>query len=153
MVDFTFTDRAGRTAALKDVAGSKGTVVAMTSASCPLSRKWAPAVGEAVKRIAGSGVVFVAVNVNPSDSDEAVSHSQRSPAPKRQRKMAVPSEGHQTALSLSWSDGRDCFADSDEEMADRTVSRAAAPRSLRLVMQRRKKLQTGFHAKPLSFIH
>ncbi len=60
-----------------------------------------------------------------SESDDNVSLSQRSPPTKRLRSTAVPS---QTAVPLSQPIGRACFADSDEEMADGTVSRAAAPR-------------------------
>jgi hypothetical protein len=70
--DFSFTDVSGRTRMLHEVAGEKATVVAVSSASCPLSRKWAPTLGDIIRRYQGKGVAFVIVNVGESDSEEAV---------------------------------------------------------------------------------
>ncbi|MFT3683325.1 MAG: redoxin family protein [Phycisphaerales bacterium] len=100
VVDFSFTDREGRSATLKDVAGSKGTVVALTSASCPLSRKWAPAVGQVARKSSSSGVVFIAVNVNPSDSDASVAEKWKSAGLDGPGVIAVKAGGLAVAQTL-----------------------------------------------------
>jgi thiol-disulfide isomerase/thioredoxin len=48
--------------------GDKATVVAMTSTTCPLSMKYAPALARIEQEFADTGVKFVFVNVNTADS-------------------------------------------------------------------------------------
>ncbi len=48
--------------------GDKATVVAMTSTTCPLSMKYAPALARIEQEFADKGVRFVFVNVNAADS-------------------------------------------------------------------------------------
>ncbi|MDP1662615.1 MAG: redoxin family protein [Phycisphaerales bacterium] len=69
VIGFSFTDRSGATHSLKEIAGEDATVVAITSPSCPLNRKWAPTLGRLVKFYEGKGVRFVVVNVDGDSSD------------------------------------------------------------------------------------
>jgi thiol-disulfide isomerase/thioredoxin len=48
--------------------GEKATVVAMTSTTCPLSMKYAPALARIEREFADQGVRFIFVNVNSADS-------------------------------------------------------------------------------------
>lgn len=62
--DFSFTDRSGTTHTLKEIAGKNATVVAITSTTCPLNRKWAPTLGHLVRLYEGKGVHFLIVCVD-----------------------------------------------------------------------------------------
>src|SRR5438045_1803798 len=62
VADLGFTDVAGKAGRLSDFADRRALVICMTSASCPVARKYGPVIVELEKRYAGKGVAFVAVN-------------------------------------------------------------------------------------------
>jgi len=65
--DVTFTDLGGRSRSLAEVAAGRVAVFAMTSTSCPISRKYLPTLEELV---AASGGRFVWILVNPVATDK-----------------------------------------------------------------------------------
>ncbi|MFM7039962.1 MAG: redoxin family protein [Planctomycetaceae bacterium] len=65
--DFSFTDLAGKPHSLSDFSSSGLTVVAMTSTSCPLSRKYLPTLAELTRSLADQPVSFILINCVPSD--------------------------------------------------------------------------------------
>ncbi len=70
--DFNFNDLSGKPHKLSDFGTSKLTVVAMTSTSCPLSRKYLPTLAELTRSLAGQPVSFILVNCVPSDEPDAM---------------------------------------------------------------------------------
>ncbi|HKB04360.1 MAG TPA: redoxin family protein, partial [Gemmataceae bacterium] len=66
--DVAFTDVTGKAGKLGDFKDKKAVVVAFTSTSCPLSKKFAPALGRLEKAYLDKGVAFVFVN--PVATDE-----------------------------------------------------------------------------------
>jgi len=62
-----FSDIAGTEISLKQDSDKRLTVVAMTSTSCPLSRKYLPTLAELVQAWSDKGVQFIAVNCVPTD--------------------------------------------------------------------------------------
>ncbi len=71
--DLSGTDLAGRAVKLSDVAKNRtAVVVAVTSSSCPVSKRYLPTFAKLEKEFAAKGVGFVYVNPIPSDKpDEA----------------------------------------------------------------------------------
>jgi thiol-disulfide isomerase/thioredoxin/mono/diheme cytochrome c family protein len=65
--DVDFTDIDGKTWRLNDLKDHKALVVVVTSTSCPLSRKYAPALARLEKSYREKGVTFVFVNPVASD--------------------------------------------------------------------------------------
>jgi thiol-disulfide isomerase/thioredoxin len=65
--DVAFTDLAGTPQSLSKVADGRVTVVAMTSTSCPLSRKYLPTLEELVTT-SGAGIAWVLVNPVATDA-------------------------------------------------------------------------------------
>jgi hypothetical protein len=65
--DFPFTDLSGKLHRLSDFSRSRLLVVAMTSTSCPLSRKYLPTLTELTRRFADQSVSFILVNCVSSD--------------------------------------------------------------------------------------
>lgn len=65
--DYEFQDVAGRSHKLSDHAGQKATVIAMTSTSCPLSRKLLPTLADLTQKFAGANIRFILVNCVPTD--------------------------------------------------------------------------------------
>ncbi len=68
--DIVFADIFGKQNSLKVSDKEQFVVVAMTSTSCPLSRKYLPTLAELVKQYSSSGVRFVAVNCVPTDKSD-----------------------------------------------------------------------------------
>ena len=64
--DLTCTDLAGRSQTLAEIAPGKTTVFAMTSTSCPISRKYLPRLVELVET-SGDGIAWVLVNPVATD--------------------------------------------------------------------------------------
>ncbi|MBA4066484.1 MAG: hypothetical protein C0501_22790 [Isosphaera sp.] len=60
--DVAFTDLAGKPGKLSDFKANKFTVVAFTNATCPLCKKYAPALARLEKEYAAKGVAFLFVN-------------------------------------------------------------------------------------------
>jgi thiol-disulfide isomerase/thioredoxin len=72
MPDITFTDLAGRPGRLSDFKGARAVVIALTSTSCPLTRKYAPSLARIEEEYARRGVVFVFVNPTATDAAEDI---------------------------------------------------------------------------------
>lgn len=68
VADVSFTDITGKAGKLSDFKASKATVIAVTSATCPISRKFGPRLAELQKRFAARGVEFLFVNLSPQES-------------------------------------------------------------------------------------
>jgi thiol-disulfide isomerase/thioredoxin len=60
--DVAFTDLAGKPGKLSDFKGSKLTVVALTNTTCPVCKKYAPALARLEKEYAAKGIAFLFVN-------------------------------------------------------------------------------------------
>lgn len=73
--DVTFLDIAGRQHRLSDFGKHKATVVAMTSTSCPLCKKYLPRLAEIVRTYSDKGVAFILVNATASDTVDSIQHS------------------------------------------------------------------------------
>ena len=69
VADAEFVDLNGRTHHFSDFSDRKATVIAMTSTSCPLSRKYLPTLVELAKTYSARGVIFVLVNPVATDED------------------------------------------------------------------------------------
>jgi thiol-disulfide isomerase/thioredoxin len=65
--NFNFTDLAGQSHKLSDYSNATATVIAFTSTSCPLSRKYLPTLADISKRYSNKPVAFILVNCVPSD--------------------------------------------------------------------------------------
>lgn len=70
VADISFTDIKGRNSSLIEHKDKRLIVLAMTSTSCPLSRKYLPSLGELVRDYSDKGVTFIAVNCVPVDKAE-----------------------------------------------------------------------------------
>ncbi len=60
--DVSFTDLAGKAGKLSDFKSSKFLVIAITSDTCPLSKKYVPTLAKLEKEFAPQGVTFLFVN-------------------------------------------------------------------------------------------
>ncbi len=67
VADFEFKDIRGKTYKLKDFSNRKASVIAMTSTSCPLSKKYLPTLVELAKTYSARDVAFVLVNAVETD--------------------------------------------------------------------------------------
>jgi thiol-disulfide isomerase/thioredoxin len=67
--DVEFLDVAGRQHRLSECTGHALTVVAVTSTSCPISKRYLPTLAKLEKTYQDREVVFIFVNPTPSDSD------------------------------------------------------------------------------------
>jgi thiol-disulfide isomerase/thioredoxin len=70
VADLAFTDLDDKAGKLSDYKNKKAVVICLTSASCPVARKYGPTLVELQKEFAGKGVAFIAVNVAEADSLE-----------------------------------------------------------------------------------
>lgn len=68
--DTRFRDLSGTERSLAEFSGSKATVVAMTSTSCPLSRKYLPALQRLVQAYSDRGVQWILVNPMSTDKTD-----------------------------------------------------------------------------------
>ena len=68
MPDLAFTDLAGKAGRFSDYASAKALVIAFTSTSCPITKKYAPSLARIEKEFAPRGVAFLYVNPTPTDS-------------------------------------------------------------------------------------
>ena len=66
--DLSFTDIHGQSGKLSDFKSSKALVIACTSTSCPLTKKYAPSLARLESEFAAKGVEFLFVNPTASDS-------------------------------------------------------------------------------------
>ncbi|MEO6246081.1 MAG: redoxin family protein [Opitutaceae bacterium] len=65
--DLTFTDLDGRAGKLSDYRSSKALVVALTSTSCPIAKKFAPSLARLENEFGAQGVAFLFVNPAATD--------------------------------------------------------------------------------------
>lgn len=70
--DITFTDLAGKSGKLSDFKSSKLTVVVFTNTTCPVCKKFAPALRRLETELADKGVRFLFVN--PTKTDKPADH-------------------------------------------------------------------------------
>lgn len=81
VADLAFTDLRGNELRLSAPGAARFTVLAMTSTSCPLSRKYLPTLAELSKQYAEQSVRFVLVNCITSDSEAAMARAAESLSP------------------------------------------------------------------------
>ena len=70
--DVAFTDVNGKSGKLSDYKSSKALVIAMTTTSCPVSKRYAPTLAKLEKEYASKGVVFLYVNPTETDSPASI---------------------------------------------------------------------------------
>lgn len=75
--DVAFTDMMGRSGQLSDFKDAKLTVVAFTSTSCPISKKYAPSLARIEKDYTPKGVAFLFVNATATDKPDVSGFSSR----------------------------------------------------------------------------
>lgn len=71
IADATFADVAGKAGKLSDFQGAKYLVVAFTSTSCPLSKKYVPTLARLEQQFSFRGVAFLFINPVASDVPDA----------------------------------------------------------------------------------
>lgn len=67
IADIEFRDVSGKAHKLSDFSTGKGTVVAVTSTSCPLSKKYLPTLIEVAKNYSKQEISFILLNPTPTD--------------------------------------------------------------------------------------
>lgn len=65
--DLAFTDIHGKTGKMSDYRSGKALVIALTGVSCPVSKRFAPALARLEREFADQGVAFLFVNPTASD--------------------------------------------------------------------------------------
>lgn len=70
--DLAFTDFAGKAGKLSDFKSSKLTIVAFTNTTCPVCKKYAPALARIEREYAAKGVAFLFVN--PTATEKVTEH-------------------------------------------------------------------------------
>ncbi|MBI3882247.1 MAG: EF-hand domain-containing protein, partial [Verrucomicrobia bacterium] len=72
VADLKFTDINGKPGKLSDYKSSKALVVALTGTSCPVTKRYAPALARLEKEFADQGVAFLFVNPTATDSLDSI---------------------------------------------------------------------------------
>ena len=72
IVDAPFTDLAGKAHRLSELKSHKGVVIAMTSATCPVSKRYLPSLAKLEKDLAEKGLVLLLVNPFGSETSEEI---------------------------------------------------------------------------------
>ncbi|MFN0075522.1 MAG: redoxin domain-containing protein [Prosthecobacter sp.] len=72
IVDAPFTDLAGKAHRLSELKTSKGIVIIMTSATCPVSKRYIPSVAKLEKELAGKGLALLLVNPFASETADEI---------------------------------------------------------------------------------
>ena len=72
IADATFTDVAGKAHRLSELKSRKGVVIAMTSATCPVSKRYLPSLAKLEKELAGQGIALLLVNPFASEKPEEI---------------------------------------------------------------------------------
>ena len=78
IADASFLEIDGKQHSLSEFNDRKLVVVAMTSTSCPLSKKYLPTLVELAKKYSAQGVEFIAVNCVPTDNADAMQSAAKS---------------------------------------------------------------------------
>jgi Ca2+-binding EF-hand superfamily protein/mono/diheme cytochrome c family protein/thiol-disulfide isomerase/thioredoxin len=72
IADVSFTDLAGKAHRLSEFKSRKGVVLAMTSATCPVSKRYLPSFAKLEKELAAQGVALLLVNPFASESADEI---------------------------------------------------------------------------------
>jgi mono/diheme cytochrome c family protein len=72
LADLPFKDFSGRTHRLAEVSGDKGLIIAMTSSTCPISRRYLPSLRALEQTLAGQGLRLLVVNAMAGESTEDI---------------------------------------------------------------------------------
>ena len=78
IADVAFSELDGKQRSLSEFKDRKFVVVAMTSTSCPLSKKYLPTLVELAKKYSDQGVQFIVVNCVPTDNVDAMKSAAQS---------------------------------------------------------------------------
>jgi thiol-disulfide isomerase/thioredoxin/mono/diheme cytochrome c family protein len=78
IADISFSELDGKQRSLSEFKDRQFVVVAMTSTSCPLSKKYLPTLVELAKKYSAQGVQFIAVNCVPTDNADAMKSAAQS---------------------------------------------------------------------------
>jgi mono/diheme cytochrome c family protein len=70
--DVSFTTRDGRTLSIGDLLKEKGLVIAMTSTTCPVSKRYADTLARLEQNLANKGIALLLVNPFSSEDDKDV---------------------------------------------------------------------------------
>lgn len=70
--DLEFQDLDGKSHKLSDFSKNKGVVIAVTSTSCPLSKKYLPTLVKLAREFSPPEIAFILINPTPTDKDSAV---------------------------------------------------------------------------------
>jgi len=72
IADAPFTDLAGKAHRLSELKASKGIVIIMTSATCPVSKRYIPSIAKLEKELAGKGIAMLLVNPFASETADEI---------------------------------------------------------------------------------
>ena len=78
VADIPFSELDGKQRSVSEFKDRKFVVIAMTSTSCPLSKKYLPTLVELAKKYSAQGVQFIAVNCIPTDKADAMQSAAQS---------------------------------------------------------------------------
>ena len=70
--DFTFTDVSGATHHLSEIRQTQGLVIALSSTTCPISKRYLPTLVQLEKSLAAKGLTLLVVNPMAGESAEAI---------------------------------------------------------------------------------
>ncbi len=77
IADLEFQDVAGESHRLSDWADRKGVVIAVTSTSCPLSKKYLPTLVRLAQKYSKEGLAFILLNPTETDKADAIQAAAR----------------------------------------------------------------------------
>ena len=72
IADVAFTDLAGRPHRLTEVGGGKGLVIAMSSSTCPISKRYLPSLRALEKDLSAQGLALLVVNAMAGEKTEDI---------------------------------------------------------------------------------
>jgi hypothetical protein len=72
VADTRFTDISGKPGVLSSIAGTRGAVVIVRDAECPVSQRYAPRIAEMEKSYGAKGFNFVYLDATPHSVKEAM---------------------------------------------------------------------------------
>lgn len=109
--DVEFTDLDGKAHRLSDLSTGKGTVVAMTSATCPVSKRFLPTLASLEQELNEKGISLLLVNPYSSESEEEVrkqlsAHSFQAPYVRDTGKQLTAALGAATTTEVFFFDSK-----------------------------------------------
>ena len=78
VADFSFTDLEGRARRLSDIAGREGVVIALTSPSCPIAKRYLPSLAELDREYSAKGIGLLLIAPTATDTAEQLRAALRS---------------------------------------------------------------------------